>query len=237
LVSRWYYKFCVNLCKKADKVITISEYSKNKIIEILKIPEEKIKVIYCGVDHNRFFPKKRKRNKKIKIGFLGGLTKQKNAINLIKAFNILADKNAELIIGGGGKEQRNLFEYAKKNEIKNIKFLGYVPDKDLPDFYRNLDLFVYPSFHEGFGLPILEAMACGCPVICSNRESLPEVVGNAGILIDPKDVGEISKEITRVMKDENLRKRMSQEGIKQANKFNWGIFSKEMLAAYKEVLK
>lgn len=236
-VSRAYYRFCSNICKKADKIITVSEYSKKDISKVLKIPKEKIEVIYNGIDHKRFYAKKAPKNKRFRIGFIGGLTKQKNVIALIKAFKELNDKDCELFIGGKGKEYDNLVNFVENNEIKNVNFLGYISDSKLPDFYRNLDVFIYPSLYEGFGLPPLEAMACGCPVICSNKYSLPEIIGDAGILVNPNDVRKILSSIKKVKNNKKIRENMKKKGIRQAKKFSWEKNAKETLEIYKKILK
>ena len=234
-LSRYYYIFCTNICKKSDKIITISNYSKKEILNCLKLKSKDVKRIYLAIDPGLFYPKKIKKNKKFKIGFIGGLTKQKNPIALIKAFKDLNDKNTELVIGGKGKEFSKLVLYVKEHNIENIQFLGYVPDKELPDFYRGLNLFVYPSLHEGFGLPPLEAMACGVPVICSNRESLPEVVGNAAILVNPNKIEEIKRAIEKVLNSKKLQKDMRNLGLIRAKNFSWEKTAEEYLKVIKNI--
>jgi len=237
-LSRLYYKICTKLCKRADKIITVSEYSKKEIVERIGINTDKIKVIHNGVDHNRFYPKEKEKKEFFEIGFIGGLTKQKNPLTLIKAFSKIKNKKKiKLLIGGKGKELKTLKSFVKKNKIKNVEILGFISEQKLPDFYRNLDLFVYPSLYEGFGLPVLEAMACGCPVITSNNSSLPEISGNAGILVDPTNVGDIQRKIEEVIKNRPFQKDLKKKSIEQAKKFSWENCAMKTLKIYKELVK
>ena len=113
---------------------------------------------------------------------------------------------------------------------------GYVPQEVHPDFYRSASLFVYPSLYEGFGLPVVEAMACGVPVLASNTTSLPEVVGNAGSLVDPNNVNELREEMLRLLTDEKMRGDMSEKGLERARLFSWEKCSRETMSVYESVL-
>ena len=175
------------------------------------------------------------------ILFLGTLEPRKNVDNIIKAYDKLRKNNNfyeyKLVIAGGkGWKNKNIYNAFKNSKYKNdIKFLGYVENKDKNYLYNLADLFIYPSFYEGFGLPPLEAMACGCPVITSSVSSLPEIVGSAGIMVNPHDISEISQAMNDVLSDKNLQNKLSQKGIKKAKEFNWEKSAKKYLFCLKKL--
>lgn len=229
--------------KRAKKVITVSEYSRRDIINQYKVGPEHVVVGYNGVnpifrpvqDEKYLLSVKERYNISDKfILFVGRLNKRKNLTGLIRAFNILKEKMAishDLVIVGSKDylptEDETIINSSPYQN--NIIFIGYVPAKDLPILYNLADVFVYPSFYEGFGLPCAEAMACGCPVVCSNSTSIPEVVGDAGILIDPQNIEEIVAAIFNVISNSSLRSEMIGKGLEQAKKFNWENTAKKTL--------
>ncbi len=249
--------------KKANKIIAVSENTKKDIQEIFKIPGEKIKVIYEGVE-KRIFPQRGEEtcgvenqiceiDLKSKYGlrddyilFLGTIEPRKNILALIKAFLDLAksDKkikqNYQLVIAGAkGWKYENIFaeiNRTKKISKEIVKYIGYVPAKDKFSLIRFATCFVFPSFYEGFGLPVLEALSLGVPTITSNVSSLPEVAGEAAILINPNKIDEISKALKKVLADQNLRKELSKKGLAQAKKFSWEKCAKETIKVYESVL-
>jgi glycosyltransferase involved in cell wall biosynthesis len=156
---------------------------------------------------------------------VGTLEPRKNVIALIKAFGNLKKKNliehSLVLCGPKGWYYQEVFNAIKEWRLeKDVLYKGYIPESDLPSVYNLAQIFVYPSIYEGFGLPVLEAMACGCPVITSNAASLPEVVGNAAILVDPENNQELEQSLLQLINDEDLRRKLSADGIKRA-----GIFS------------
>ncbi|HIP90277.1 MAG TPA: glycosyltransferase family 1 protein, partial [Candidatus Nanopusillus sp.] len=190
--------------RTVDKIISVSHHTRKDIIKYFKIPEDKIEVIYNGVDE-KYKPLSEEEINNIKekysinypfILYVGTLEPRKNIPTLIKAYYKLKKQGLPhklVITGKKGWKYRSIFKTINKlNLRKDVIFTGYVPDEDLPTLYNAADLFVYPSLYEGFGLPPLEAMACGTPVITSNTSSLPEVVGDAGIMVDPYDVDGLS---------------------------------------------
>ncbi|SFE32990.1 Glycosyltransferase involved in cell wall bisynthesis [Thermoanaerobacter thermohydrosulfuricus] len=240
-----YFKFVLpRVIKKAKKIITISDCTKIDIIKYFKVPKEKIVRIYNGYDMDLFFQRDNARSYiygKYKIEdyilAVGASYPHKNYNNLIKAITLTSNKDIKLIIAGGKDDYR---DYLKKltNELNlsdRVLFINYVPQEDLPYLYSAARCLVYPSLYEGFGLPPLEAMACGCPVITSNTSSLPEVVGDAGIMVNPYNVGEIAEAIDLVLSNENLRKEMIEKGLKQAQKFSWGKTAEEIYKVIKEI--
>ena len=233
--------------KSADKIIAISHHTKNDIIQHFKIPEDKIKVIHLAANKN-YKPLQGDKINKIKqkydlncpfILYVGGLAPNKNVKRLIQAFYKLKKQgiNHKLILTGVKRwKYKSIFETIEKlNLQKDVIFTGYVPDEDLPALYNAADLFVYPSLYEGFGLPPLEAMACGTPVITSNTSSLPEVVGDAGIMVNPYDVDELANKMYEVLTNDGLGEELSKKGLERAKLFSWKKCAEEHLKVYEEV--
>jgi glycosyltransferase involved in cell wall biosynthesis len=242
---KYYYNYIVkSSASNAKKILTVSNFSKMEIVNWLKCDSEKVVVTYNGVDEN--FKVINDKDKLINIRkkydlpqkfvlYIGNLKPHKNISNLIKAIKKI---NQEITLVINGKSNEILNKIIKENYLGNkVKFIGYVDDDDLLALYNLAELFVYPSLYEGFGLPPLEAMACGCPVITSNTSSLPEVVGDAGIMVDPYDVNEIAKAIDLILSNENLRNEMIERGLKQAKKFSWKKTAEETLKVYEDVYK
>lgn len=217
------------------------------IIRYFKIPENKIKVIYLGVDED-YKPLSETEIRKVRqkyhlnypfILYVGSLISHKNIPTLIKAFYKLKKYGLPhklVITGKRGWKYKNIFEIISKlNLQKDVVFTGYVQREDLPALYNAADLFVYPSLYEGFGLPPLEAMACGTPVITSNTSSLPEVVGNAGIMVDPYDIDGLAKAMYEVLTNEGLRAELRKRGLERAKMFSWKKTAEETLNVYKGI--
>ncbi|MGZ4953267.1 MAG: glycosyltransferase family 4 protein [Halobacteriota archaeon] len=210
------------------KYVAVSESTKRDAVRYWGLPADKIEVIHLG----SFVPAKRSRTRfnAAKILTISDITPRKNHIRLIEAFEKVYRTNPsddlELIIVGHVRKNVPEFEEAlsdirRRNEGIKITICGYLTDSEILSLYEQADVFVYPSLYEGFGLPVLEAMACGCPVIASNISSLPEVVGDAGMLIDPYDTDQLAQAIITVLGDDELKREMSRKGIAQAQKFSW----------------
>jgi len=243
-----YKKYILNLSvKKADVIIADSHSTKRDIMEFFKVDEKKVKVIHLGVE-SRFHPisnveRYRTRNNlptKMILN-IGTLEPRKNVVALIKAFKRLQERGFKdyvlTIAGEKGWLYKKIFKEIKSSGMEqSIRLLGVVGDEYLPLLYNCANLFVYPSLYEGFGLPPLEAMACGVPIITSNTSSLPEVVGNAGIMVDPNDIESLSDEMYRVLGDKELMHRMSRDGLKRSKMFTWERTVNKVLETYKEVL-
>lgn len=221
------------IAERTNKIITDSNYSKRDIINIFKIPEEKVKVIYEGVEE-RYFPRNKLQalkdiRKKYGIRenyilYLGNLWPRKNVEGLLKAYKQLPknlrDNHQIVIVGDRNRYFNSLSNLAKELQIENnITVTGFIRESDLPFLYSAAQIFVFPSYYEGFGLPVLEAMACGTPVITSNTTSLPEVVESAGILVDPSNIYDISKAMKELLTNANLRLTMRERGLKRAKQF------------------
>ncbi|MGB9133422.1 MAG: glycosyltransferase family 4 protein [Methanosarcina sp.] len=235
--------------KKAEKIITISEFSKTDIIKYIKVPEENIEIIPPAVDYNLYYPNRnRKVLKKYRIEedeqvvlYVGAEDPRKNVHFLINSFSKLKSKilKVKLLkvglpndVGVRGKLLKHI---ESLNLQKDVIFTGHVPESELAEIYNAVDLFVFPSLYEGFGMPPLEAMACGTPVITSNTSSLPEVVGEAAITVDPYDVDEFAEEMYEVLTNEEFRKEMMKKGLERSKTFTWDNSAKKMLKVYEEL--
>jgi glycosyltransferase involved in cell wall biosynthesis len=248
--GRWHYAFKIkSYARKADAVIADSFSTKNEIIKYLKIPEDKIRVIHLGCA-GAFQPlpdneRSGKTNEKFKIEgdyilYVGTLEPRKNLQGLIQAYAQCRAKNDFLLVLAGGKgwKYEHIFSLVDKLRLQDrVIFTGYVEEVDLLPLYQGASLFVYPSLYEGFGLPPLEAMACGLPVVVSNTTSLPEVVGDAGVYVDPNDIGQISDAIDTVLSDAELRRTLIRQGLERAKLFSWEKTAKETLRLYEQVVE
>ena len=220
--------------KECDLVIAVSESTKKDLMEILKIPEEKIRVIY---EATNIIPTNQTKYKfeKPYVLAVGTRDQRKNLDRLVQSFNLLKNKDVELVIAGKygwGNAISN-----EQSTMSNIKLLGYVPNEDLPGLYANAQVFVYPSLYEGFGIPILEAFNCGCPVVTSNISSLPEVGGKAAIYVDPLSTSDIAEKLDYVLAlCSSKRKKLIEQGISQACKFSWEKAAQETLKVYQALL-
>lgn len=237
-------KFFFKNILKSDIIITGSEYTKQEIIKRLNFSEDKIKVIYHGINHKLFKPNDNiKTNLKLPNKFLlsvGSIEPRKNLINLLKAYNNL-DKNIQeeyklVLVGFKGWENIEIINIINKNK-NNIYYLGFVSDEELADIYNLASLFIFPSFYEGFGLPPIEAMACGTPVVSSNLTSMPEICQDAVIYCNPYEINDIGNKIMQVLNDSKLQNKLIMKGLKRASEFRWEKSANDHLAIFKEVLR
>lgn len=220
--------------RESDRIIAVSHSTKEDLMSILKVPENKIVVIPEGVE-DRYRPQPLeiidsiKRKYKIKNDYifsLSTLEPRKNQKGLIEAFQITRKEYPDMQLVLGGKTGWGDIP----EPVEGVLMPGYIPDSDLPVLYAGATVFALPSFYEGFGLPPLQAMACGAPVVTSNISSLPEVVGDAGILIDPDSVQDIATGIIKAIKNQP---ELREKGLLQAKKFTWERAAKETYNVYK----
>ncbi|NUM36247.1 MAG: glycosyltransferase family 4 protein [Candidatus Brocadiae bacterium] len=237
-------------CRYTDLITTVSEYSKKEIVEFLQIPESKVCVIPAGVDRNIFYPKKdshtkERIQKKYKIPgdfvlYLGTLEPRKNIPFLLKCFHavIQKEKNLFLVLAGQkGWQYEKIEECLQHLGLQNRTiFPGYIQQEDIVSLYSSATIFLFPSLYEGFGIPPLEAMACGTPVIASNASSLPEILGDAAILVSPDNIQEMEFQIQRLLSDSSLRNQYSEKGLQQSKKFSWKESAKKLLRTYERIL-
>lgn len=245
---RWWHKFIdpQKRAREAHKIIAISESTKNDLINLYNISPGKIKVIYSGVD-DRFQPvlwsdvrlariKQKYHLPDFFVLYFGAIEPRKNIIGLIKSFEQLKDgnsdrRNLKLVIAGikGWLFDKIIKTARDSRYVSDIIFTGFIENQDKLYVYNLASVFVYPSFYEGFGFPPLEAMACGLPTITSNVSSLPEVVGNGAIMVDPYNVDEITQAMDLCLSNEDLRSELREKGLAQAKKFSWQKTAKETL--------
>ena len=224
---------------RADKVLADSEATRVDIINRLGAAPDQVEVLYLGADDRFHASPSRGERERLESRYgigeqpyvlsVGTLQPRKNYATLIRAFATLGPGIQLAIAGGRGWLYQNVFEEAEKQGGR-VQILGLVDDEDLPALYRNAALFALPSLYEGFGLPVLEAMACGTPVVCSDRSSLPEVAGDAALLVDPTDVDAISAAMTRALTDDGLRAEMVSRGLTQASRFTWERAARQLLS-------
>jgi glycosyltransferase involved in cell wall biosynthesis len=241
-----YMKFVTWLATKSSQVITISNFSKKEILSFFKVPDQKIKVIYHGVQKILSLSKEesekilRKLNvRKPYFFYIGLIMPHKNILNLLNAFKILNKKYPDyrLILAGYLRpELLNLEDAIKKLNLQGkVQYVGPVEEKEKVVLYKNSLALVFPSFHEGFGLPVLEAQSLGVPVLTSNVTALPEAAGEGALYVDPYDVEEITRGMERIAFDENLRKDLIKKGYENIKRFSWENAAKELLKVFKEV--
>ena len=232
----YFYKFLIpKIVKSSRKIVTVSEFSKKEIISILNVPEEKVEVVYNAVSEK--FKYNSSIEKENYILAVSSLDPRKNFKNLILAFKNLNLKDYKLkIVGSENKVFSNTEIKNLIKETPNVEFTGYVSDDKLIKLYQQAKLFVYPSLYEGFGIPPLEAMACGTPVVVSNVASLPEVCGDAVYYVNPYDIHDIARGIETVLKDEELQKELIQKGLKRVKLFSWEKSAKKLIEIIEEVV-
>ena len=233
--------------RRADHVIAVSAATRRDLIELYQTPPEKISVLHHGVGPE-FRPIEQPESlsavrQKYGLGdqpfilSLGTLQPRKNYGRLIQAFARLDPTYTLVIVGRQGWHYADIFaEVARLDLSRRVHFPDFVADDDLPALYNAASLFVYPSLYEGFGLPALEAMACGTPVVASNQSALPEVVGQAGLLVDPRDAEAIAAAMSQILSQPNLQQQLAQAGLIQAAKFTWEGMATRLLQLYHNLI-
>lgn len=227
---------------RAQHIFTISEFSKREIMSRYGIRQENISLIYCAVDRTRFFAGDAGRDivegrglfSKGYLLSVGRLEPRKNHVTLLRAYARLQNATLPLVIIGQphfGFDE--VFQVIQELNLEGrVRILSDVKDEELPAFYRHAQLFVYPTWAEGFGMPPLEAMASGVPVISSDSTSIPEVVGDAAVLVNPGDIGALAKSIDHFLSDQEFYADMQQRGLKQVKAFQWVIAAEKVRSVY-----
>jgi len=232
--------------QRADHVIAVSAATRQDLIDLYHTPPEKITVLHHGVapqfqpiaDSAQLARVRHKYNLGDRPFVLSVSTIQprKNYRRLIQAFAQIDDAYSLVLAGGKGWGFDDIFADVVHLGLKDrVHFPGFIADADLPALYNAASLFIYPSLYEGFGLPILEAMACGTPVVAGSQSSLPEVVGEAGLLVDPYNVDAIAAAILRVLAEPDLHRQLSQAGHQQVKKFTWHRMATQLYALYQQL--
>ena len=253
---QWLGKNLKIYCQRADVILTVSEFSRQEIHHYLGIPLEKIHVVYNGVDPEQYHPdysEDRIQEVKAKynipgsyILYLGTLEPRKNIETLIRAYQRLLSAGPSrfgqtpaafpklVLAGKKGWLYDSIFQLVKEFHLENqVIFTGYVDESDAAPLLCGARMFVFPSLYEGFGIPPLEAMACGTPVIVSDCASLPEVVGDAGLLVPPMDIEKLAESMNRLLKDDQLHTALREAGLKRAGRFTWKASAEKLVQIYR----
>lgn len=244
--AHWYASWMLpSATRRAAHILTVSEYSKQEILRHLKVQETKVTVIYHGVEE-AFHPLSKIEVESYRVGhrlperfllYVGLLKPHKNVVRLLRAFSALhLDGVSLLLVGKRDGRYRELNMVLEKEAFrKNVIFLSSIPFEELPLLYNAAESLILPSLYEGFGLPALEAMACGTPVVCSQATSLPEVVGDAAVLMDPFSVRSLTEAMQKILRDSALRSELRGKGFKRAKQFRWQEAAAKTLRVYREV--
>jgi glycosyltransferase involved in cell wall biosynthesis len=248
--SRRYYNGKIAWAvRRADHILADSRVTKTDLVSMLGVEPEKITVVHLAADPT-YHPLAEDEARRVaaKYGlepgyplFVGTLEPRKNLPGLLQAYRLLRDARTTdeplVLVGGKGWLYDEIFERVEALHLtEHVRFLHDVPNADLPGLYAAAGLLTTPSFYEGFGLPALEAMSFGTPVVVSDRASLPEVVGDAGLLVNPDDPEDIARALDQALNDDALRARMRKQGLAQAACFTWDRAARETLMVYREVL-
>lgn len=233
---------------RATRIKTVSNFSKKEIVKHLQVPEDKIDAIYHGVDE-KYYPRSNEEIFQMKkryglegdyILYVGIITRRKNVVRMLEAFRIALDQlkcDLSLVMAGRfslGKEE--FLQTMERLSLRSkVKLLGYFPGEDLPALYSGAKIFFFPSLYEGFGNPVLESMACGTPVITSNIASLPEVAGDAAMLVDPYNIEVLADSLVKLIEDSNLRNKLIEKGLIRAKSFSWSKAAQAMMKVYEKL--
>lgn len=233
-------------CKRADSVIAVSSHTKKDLISLLNMDAEKVSVIYEAVDHERYRviddkSRLEKIRKKYGLGekiilFTGSISPRKNLARLIQAFQMILDLLPHELVITGDKGWNNANELLLISQTRRTKKIGFVPENEITCLYNLADIYVYPSLYEGFGLPVLEAQACGVPVIASNVTSIPEVGKDSVCYVSPTSVHGLAEAILKVASDRQYRERLIQMGFKNIQNFSWDNGAMALLKTCAEII-
>ena len=240
-------KFVPPSVAKADHVVVNCEFTKNELIDAYRVPAERVTVAYPGVDPGVFYPRSEKEKEEVKkkygiakpfILYLGTLEPRKNVPAVLKAYASLPNRrDFNLVLAGKkGWLYEEIFRTVGDLGLEeDVIFTGYVPEEDRPKLLSAAEVFVYPSFFEGFGMPVVEAQACGTPVIASNTTSLPEAVGDGGVLVDPKNISQLAEALEEVLSSGSLREKLVKKGLANARRFSWEASAAEVIKIFRSL--
>ncbi|MGI6278863.1 MAG: glycosyltransferase family 4 protein [Patescibacteria group bacterium] len=224
--------------KEVSQIVAISNSTKKDLAKIVGFDKRKISVVYPGLDKNKFYPQNQKKIAQVKEKYqldnyilgLGTQEPRKNFKQVILAFEKLNQNRLQLAIVGK-------YGWGEKisNQNKKIKTLGYVPDQDLAPLYSGAKAFIYPSLYEGFGMPIVEAQACGCPVITSDTSSMPEAAGEGAVLVNPRKNRQIVQALEKIINNQSFTKKLIKKGRENANRFSWKDSAQKILEVIKSL--
>lgn len=227
MYARWFHRFFIKRsCKWATKVIAVSENTKKDLTKMYNVSKSKIAVIYNGFNNSRHQIEKKSSRKSPYLFYVGRIEERKNIIGIVRAFNILKKKynyNGKLILAGsfgiGGEEIQK--EIAKSEYKQDVEMLGFISEKEKWSFLEHADVFLFPSFCEGFGIPIVEAQSVGVPVVTSSIGPMDEISGNKDICVDPSNEMEIATKVNSLIKDQDVRNDVIEKGRINIQRFSW----------------
>ena len=218
----------------SDLIITVSEFTANQVETLLKFPRERIRVVHHGVRARR---RGTAGQRDKLVLFVGALQVRKNVLRLVEAFEAMSSDWQLVLAGGFGYGSNEILRRVKASKAAHrIDVSGYLNDDDLDSLYAKAAIFAFPSLDEGFGMPVLEAMARGVPVIASNTSALPEVAGGAAVLVNPYSTPEISSALLQLASDEDLRERLAAAGLERAKSFTWDAAVEKTYSVYRELV-
>jgi glycosyltransferase involved in cell wall biosynthesis len=225
--------------KLSDYIITDSEYSKKDICKRLGVSEEKVGLVYISVEQKKDIVKMETEDYFL---FVSETEKAKNLMELVNAYALLPeeikDRYMVYVVGKKGNDYENIINRLRELGLfERFKFFGYLSDDELDRLYAKAYAFVFPSFFEGFGLPVIEAMAKGTPVLCSDTSSIPEVGGDAVLTFSPYDAGELAKKLCLIVNTEGLRETMIQKGLERVKMFNSETTARETMEIFKRIIE
>jgi len=251
-MSRRVYKSLISRpsIRRANKIITVSEYTKQEVLELTGVDPGKVHVVHNGInDEFRLIQDREPVDRFIRehslppryILFVGTLQPRKNVVGLIKSYALLMERKAVphhlVICGEKGWIFDEIFMEVERSRLNDrVRFIESIPHEHLPYLYNGAELFVYPSLFEGFGLPLLEAMRCGVPVVASSTTSMPEVVGDAGVLIDPNDVEGFAQSMEEILCDGELAADLARRGLERSREFSWDKCARQTLDIYRSMV-
>ncbi len=219
--AAWYRVFLPVLIRRVKCVITLSEHVRRKILSRFHIPEGRVVAIHAGVNLDRFYRQAAPDRYGRYILFVGTIEPRKNLPTLLAAWKLVEKRHPDVSLVIAGVPGTVFRGVQFPGQVERLHLAGYIPDARLPALYSGAEIFILPSFDEGFGLPVLEAMACGTPVAASTQGALPEVVGDAGLLFHPDNPMALSEIISQCLSDAQLRKLLSGRGFERARQFSW----------------
>lgn len=246
--NRFYLSLFTRLsAHRAQRILAVSEHTAQETVRLLGIPRSKIRVVYHGVDPVfRPLPAEEVAAFRARQGlperfvlYVGTLEPRKNLVRLVQAFARIPSADCPVLIlaGARGWYDEEIFATVERLNLKDrVLFPGYIPNEQLPLWYNAARVFAYPSLYEGFGMPVLEALACGTPVLTSATSSLPEAAGDGALLVEPNDVGAIADGLHRLLTDETLRETLRERGLAHAVRFSWARTAEETVALYREAV-
>lgn len=243
--QRKFSELLLEAVERAVRVITPSTHTSDELLKYTAVPREKIRMIPLGVDFpaESLPPERRRTEREALVGkgnrmilIVGAIQTRKNTLNALQALQHLPQNYRLVIVGGNGHGSDTIHEFIRTERLgSRALVLGYVPARRLPELYDSADAFIFPSFEEGFGLPVLEAMAHGLPVVASQTSCLPEVGGDAAIYVDPHSPKDIADKIREAVENESLRELMIERGLQRAREFPWQRTAAGYLKIYNEV--